>query len=283
MKLRNIYDIALEMGDNAKCGFVDFPDCRIINLPDNNICNIFVGIDIDVAELLLAERLKDPEIDGILSHHPVCSAAYLMAEVARIQQKNWERLGVDKKISKTLADRIIREAKIQAGAENHLRVRDAARMLGLPLICIHTPIDNLVQDFFTIMLEGKSHISLGQIKKDIKGIPECVMSAQDGVEPYMVGDSDPGKPLGRYMVDMTGGLDPPSEIFELLKKAGINTVVGMHYSMENIKAIEKCGLAAIICGHMASDSIGLNLFCDRLEQLGINIISGSGLYRVRRT
>jgi hypothetical protein len=84
------------------------------------------------------------------------------------------------------------------------------------------------------------------------------------------------------MVDMTGGMDPDPSIFPLLKKAGIKTLIAMHYSQENIKAIAKNKINAVITGHMASDSIGLNLFCDRLEEMGISIICGPGLYRHNR-
>ncbi|MCL4385665.1 MAG: hypothetical protein M1479_08155 [Actinobacteria bacterium] len=47
-----------------------------------------------------------------------------------------------------------------------------------------------------------------------------------------------------------------------------------------MKWIDK--LPPIICGHMACDSIGLNIFCDFLEKQGVNIISGSGFYRYKR-
>ncbi len=282
MKLKDIHDIAEAMGRKAHpSGFEDFPDCRVINLPDADLSTVFVGIDIGVAELLMVERLKN--IDGVLSHHPLCSAAYMMPQVARIQQKNWEMSGVDNKVAKKLADKVIREAQIEAGAQNHLRVRDAARFLKIPLLSIHTPVDNLVQDFFLRFLKGKSRLLPVDVIAGIKEIPECRMSAMDGVKPHIVGSPGTAKPLGAYLVDMTGGLDPPSEIFSYLKKAGIDTIVGMHYSIDNIKAIEDCGLTAIICGHMASDSIGLNLLCDRLQGSGLHIESGAGFYRVQRT
>jgi putative NIF3 family GTP cyclohydrolase 1 type 2 len=61
---------------------------------------------------------------------------------------------------------------------------------------------------------------------------------------------------------------------------GVDTIIGMHYSIENMKAIIESGIAAIITGHMASDSIGLNIFCDKLEEYDIKIIKGPGFYRV---
>jgi len=82
---------------------------------------------------------------------------------------------------------------------------------------------------------------------------------------------------------MTGGVDPDSDIFKSLKKAGVSTLIAMHYSLDNIKAIKKNKLNAIISGHMACDSIGLNIYSDILEQGGIEIVAGSGFYRHRRT
>ncbi|KKR97364.1 MAG: hypothetical protein UU49_C0033G0007, partial [Candidatus Magasanikbacteria bacterium GW2011_GWC2_41_17] len=41
-------------------------------------------------------------------------------------------------------------------------------------------------------------------------------------------------------------------------------------------------LNIIIAGHIASDSLGLNLFLDELEKKGIKIIPCSGLIRVSR-
>jgi hypothetical protein len=82
---------------------------------------------------------------------------------------------------------------------------------------------------------------------------------------------------------MTGGMDPDSVIFSLFKKAGVNTLLAMHYSKENVKAIRKNKINAVITGHMASDSIGLNLYSDRLERSGIKIIPGPGLYRYKRS
>jgi len=38
----------------------------------------------------------------------------------------------------------------------------------------------------------------------------------------------------------------------------------------------------VIAGHMASDSLGLNLFLDELEQRGVEIVPCSGLLRISR-
>ncbi|NLC37920.1 MAG: NGG1p interacting factor NIF3, partial [Clostridia bacterium] len=64
--------------------------------------------------------------------------------------------------------------------------------------------------------------------------------------------------------------------------AGVGTIVCMHMSEKHRKEAEKAHLNVVIAGHMASDSLGMNLFLDLLEERGIQIETCSGLYRVKR-
>jgi hypothetical protein len=38
----------------------------------------------------------------------------------------------------------------------------------------------------------------------------------------------------------------------------------------------------VIAGHIASDSLGMNLFLDELEKQGIEVITCGGLMRIKR-
>jgi putative NIF3 family GTP cyclohydrolase 1 type 2 len=51
----------------------------------------------------------------------------------------------------------------------------------------------------------------------------------------------------------------------------------------DLKSLKKLHVNVINAGHMASDSIGANLFLDKLEKQGIKIIVGGGLIRVKRS
>jgi len=53
-------------------------------------------------------------------------------------------------------------------------------------------------------------------------------------------------------------------------------------SEEHRKEAEKAHINVVIAGHMASDSLGLNLFLDELEKRGIKVVPVSGLIRVKR-
>jgi len=265
---------------------LDYSDCTIINGdPGLEIKKVYIAVDVGVSELLVVRELNDngAGIDGIISHHPLGSGAYRLTDVIDIQKYNWERYGVNQKIADGIIERMIEEENIYLRSQNFLAVENASKLLELPVMCIHTAIDNAVQDFFEKILKKHSFMTVGDIFKKIELLPECIKTSASGDGPFIIKNTNINDHPGKIMVDMTGGVDPDSDIFKYLKKAGINTIIAMHYSLENIKAIKKNKLNTIICGHMACDSIGLNIYSDILEKNGIQIIEGSGFYRHRRT
>ena len=68
-----------------------------------------------------------------------------------------------------------------------------------------------------------------------------------------------------------------------MANAGIGTVVGMHVSEEHKKQAEEAHINVVIAGHISSDSLGINLFLDKLEKQGIEIIPCSGFIRILRS
>ena len=291
MELKQIFDTAIKMGHESDIRNIDdpgsyssgYPDCRILYGDPGKIINTtYIAVDAGVPELLVANELKKQgrQIDGIIMHHPTGSGAYTMIGVVELQRYNWIRNGVNPKRADKIYEEMVKEEEIGLKAGNHLAVENAASLLDIPVICIHTAIDNIVQAFFESLVISGGFNTTGEILDYIKALPECSMASANGDGPYLIGDSK--AKTGNTMVDMTGGMDPDSSIFPLLKKAGTNTLIAMHYSRENIKAITKNKMNAVITGHMASDSIGLNLFCDWLEGMGIGLICGPGLYRHKR-
>jgi len=262
-----------------------YPDCVIISGDiHKEIKDLYVCIDADASEVLLVKELikSGLNIDGILSHHPVGKGCYLLSGVIEIQRDNWVKFGVNKAVADKLLKKMIFEETIEAKG-NQLGAENACGKLNIALMCIHTPVDNIIQNFFENLFEGKNNLSLDEALEIIKNIPECAEAALNGDSPFIVNNDDKNnKVIGKIMVDMTGGVDPPDEIFPHLKKAGVETLIGMHYGYDNVKAMMKSNVSALVCGHMASDSVGLNILCDSLEASGVNIISGSGFYRYKR-
>jgi hypothetical protein len=285
IKLGLKYDLRNDVDNKIFYGLKKnpYPDSLIVTGDtQKDISNLFVCIDIDVSTLLLVYQLikKGMQIDGILSHHPTGKGMYSIAKVIELQKENWQRAGIKETEAQKLFEKIYTDENFEA-RENYNGPENAANFLEIPLMCLHTPIDNIIQNFFETFFADKNNMELDDIFNQIKEIPECKMASEKGDVPAVVKNSR-SKRTGRYFIDMTGGVDPPDEVFKLLKKAGINTIVGMHYNLNNIKAIMESRLSALICGHMACDSLGMNIFCDLLEKEGVSIICGSGFYRYKR-
>jgi len=153
--------------------FNPYSDTRI--LVDNNrkaIKKILVGIDIDGAELLLADKLKD--IDLVISHHPDGPALADLYSVMDMQVHLLAQKGIPINIAEgVLKPRI---AKVGRGllSGNHNRNLDMAKILGLDYMCTHTIADNLalklVSDLFD--KETKKLETVGDIVGLLKTIPE---------------------------------------------------------------------------------------------------------------
>jgi putative NIF3 family GTP cyclohydrolase 1 type 2 len=56
----------------------------------------------------------------------------------------------------------------------------------------------------------------------------------------------------------------------------------MHVPEDALEELKKLHVNVINAGHMASDSIGANIFLDELEKKGVEIIPCSGLIRIKR-
>ena len=82
---------------------------------------------------------------------------------------------------------------------------------------------------------------------------------------------------------MTGGTGGSKEVFPKLANTEIGTIVGMHIGEEHYKEAEKHHINVVIAGHMASDTLGVNLLLDELmKKENLEIITCSGFTRVER-
>lgn len=261
-----------------------YGDTRVLyGDPDQDVDGVLAGIDIEVGEVLLTDRLREKgkRIDLIISHHPEGKALAALYEVMHIQEDELHMLGVPINVAEGLMAKRIAEVERRFMPINHNRAVDAATLLGIPMMCVHTPADNLVQDYLTRYFGKNDPETVGDIVKLLKEIPEYRESMKRNAGPKIVVGSDKRR-AGKIFVDMTGGTSGARESYEKLAVAGVGTIVGMHMGEDHRKEAEKHHINVVIAGHMASDSLGLNLFLDELEQRGVEIIPCSGLLRVSR-
>ncbi len=263
-----------------------YTDCRMLyGDPEKEINNVLVGIDIDVAELVMAKQLinSGTAIDAVIAHHPCGGAGDRIAEVMWLQADTLKDAGIPINVAEGILGPRIKQVERAMWATNHNRVRDAARLLDIPLMCVHTPADNCVSGFLDGLFKAESPRKIKDVIKILEGIEEYRIAMKDGNGPKVWVGSE-NKRTGKIMVDMTGGTSGSDKIYEKLSANGVGTIVGMHIPEDHRKEAEKHHISVVIAGHISSDNIGMNLLFDNLAERGckLEFLEISGFRRVCR-
>lgn len=261
-----------------------YSDTRILyGDSEREVKRILSGIDIDTSELLLAKELEGQgkKVDLVISHHPQGKAYANFYEVMHLQEDLLNQWGIPINIAEGLLLPRIREVERKVLPVNHYKVIDAARILDIPLICCHTPADNCVSTYLQKLFDENVPYTVGDILDLLEEIPEYKEAIRRNNSPKIIVGNHKNR-AGKVFVDMTGGTEGAVELIEKMAQVGIGTIIGMHMSEEHRREAEKHHINVVIAGHIASDSLGMNILLDNLENKGIEIIPASGLIRISR-
>ena len=262
-----------------------YSDSRILyGTADEEIKGILAGIDIEVGEVLLADSLRSRgrRIDLLLSHHPEGGAFANLYTVMQMQSDILNRFGVPINVAESLMEGRIKEVERKLMPLNHTRAVDAARLLDIPFMCLHTPADNMVASYLQKLFDETKPYFLSDVLDMLKNVPEYKTAGINSVGPKIILGSKNRK-AGKIFVDMTGGTEGAKEIFESLKNSSVSTIIAMHVSEDHRKEAEKNHLNVIIAGHISSDTLGMNLLLDGISKYdSLDILECSGFKRFSR-
>lgn len=317
MKLQEIYDLAIEMGVKAdprgekvvkkvlekrKKAYEELSEKKKKSFDDETLSNpysdsrvlygdlkievkkVLAGIDAASAEVIVLDRLneKGQKIDLLIGHHPEGHALANLHDVMELQTDVYGGIGVPINVAHALMTERMGQVERRLRPLNHNQTVDIARLLNVPLMAIHTIWDNLGDQFMKNYFKDKDFDTVGEVLDYINEIPEYIESIKGKAGPHIVSGSANSR-AGKIGVFFTGGTNPSPEMYKEWAKAGIGTIIDMHIPEDALKELKKLHVNVIDCGHMASDSIGANIFLDELEKRGVEVIPCSGLIRVKRT
>ncbi len=271
MNTEQIMQLALELA-----GLSEVPGDSAVLVPGENIKRVLVGVDMGTAEILLAKQLG---FDCVIGHHPVGGRA--RADFPKVMARQIERMmdaGIPiNQAQKALAKKV---GQVERGrhAGNYDQASSAARLLGMPLISIHTPTDILaeqaVQKHIDQALGDDKYATLQDIIDALMQLPEYQKTLNGPV--IRVGGSKDY--AGRPFVIMAGGTNGGVDVLKAYFAAGVGTTISMHMPEDVIAAIKEQNIGnVIVAGHMASDSIGINQLLAALEAKGIEVVRMSGV------
>jgi len=161
---------------------------------------------------------------------------------------------------------------------------DAARLLGLPFMCAHTVADNCVARFLGDLFAKEKPYRLKDVTDLLMQLPEYQSASRTFAGPCLFA-GDPNRRAGKILLEMTGGTSGNKDIFASLEAAGVSTLVSMHQSEAHLKVAKEHHLNVVIAGHIASDTLGVNLLLDGIEKASgqkLDVVEASGFIRNSR-
>ncbi len=264
-----------------------YSDSRILyGTGSEEVKSVILGIDMEVGEIVLADRLneKGAKIDLVWAHHPEGPGISNLGDVMAMQADILASFGVPINAAEGLMAPRIKEVERRVLPTNHMRAVDAARLLDIPMICTHTPADNCVADYLQKLFDKKKPESVGDVLDVLRAIPEYEEAERFGMGMKVVAGSK-DRSAGRIFVDMTGGTSGSAKAFErIANTSDIGTIVGMHIPDKHREEAEKHHISVVIAGHMASDTLGMNLLLDGVEKAAkakLKVIEASGFRRYK--
>ncbi len=264
-----------------------YADSRILNgTGEEDVKRVAVGIDIETPEILLIDRLRErgEKIDCIIIHHPEGRALVDLEKVMPLQADVYLAAGVPVNQSEYLLAPRMGRIWRAIHADNFLRHRRAAELLGIPMFTCHTVTDNLVWRYMEKQIVKKQWDDLGEIINAIHDTEEYDYYAREGSPAFIANGSSSSRPGKVVATEFTGGTNGPEELIEAQAAAGVGTILAMHFTEKEVELGKKHNLNLIQCNHMAADTLGLNLLLDKMakEEKKLDVLPVSGFIRVKR-
>ncbi len=275
MNTDDIMAVAVDLAELS-----NVPSDSAIHVPSDNVRKVFATIDCDVADLLLARELK---CDVVLTHHPEGASMIYGWALIRRHIDQMVECGVPIAKAEAAVERRLRSAELASHGRNYGRVMQAAQLLRLPFLNVHLPCDiitrRLIGEKMAFFNGPDSRARVSAVVEALQEFPEHKRAL---TEPKIVLGA-PDRFAGKVAVAIGGYTSGGVDVIRAYFEAGIGTVLSMHFPEADLREAREQKLAGnlILTGHMASDSIGINVFLDELERLGLKIVRGGGIIAAR--
>ncbi|HKZ88867.1 MAG TPA: hypothetical protein VJ300_01275 [Thermoplasmata archaeon] len=252
-----------------------------IDVPATDVRRALFGIDVDSGDLVLAKQLG---YDLVIAHHPTGGTAVL--DFPRVLAKHGEilvRHGVPRDAAEAAVRDLVDSRAPSAHAANFDRLPSVARLLGLGLMCIHNPCDEIGRRVMDETLRSNLHD--GARVQDAIELLETIPEFREAPTKIVVRMGKPDNPLGAWAVHHGAGTNGGFPVARTAFEHRIDTVFYIHVDAGHLLRLhERFGREGaknlVVTGHMASDSIGINVLVRELRSLGLRVDTFSGIVDV---
>ncbi len=264
-------DIAVEMA-----GLDGVPADSAIYVPGADLRRLLMGIDIGEAELLLA---REQGYDAAVAHHPAGGAARVgFHRVLDTHRRMLEAHGVPPVEAADAVADLALQHEVGGHAHNYDRAPSVARLLGLPFLNVHQPLDEIGRQRMHRTLEG---CSAGATVADAVAALEALPEFRRALTSVAVRLGEEANPLGRWVVAHGAGTNGGYAVARAYFAHGLDTVVYIHIAPGELKRLREDvalrGKSLVVTGHLASDSLGITPYVARLREEGMEVTCIGGI------
>jgi hypothetical protein len=273
MDTDSIMQIALEMAE-----LDEIPGDSGIHNPGSDIERILIGIDMETAELLLARELG---YDLVITHHPPGGTSRMnFDKVILTQIDQMIEAGIPHHIAEKAIKPRLESSRMRSHVSNYDRVISAAKLMDMPFMNIHLPLDLICRRRFETAIDrGTKDLEKATVQDSIDAMNELPEMKLGMTEPVVyVGKVD--NLLGKWTVAMAGGTNGGAGVAKAYYDAGYSTVFYMHIGEVDKRELSSYPNAGnlVATGHMSSDSVGIAPFVKRLKKEGLEVTAMSGIF-----
>src|SRR5213083_2219201 len=219
MDSEEILNVALRLAKQSET-----PADTTINVPAKDVKRTLFGIDVDAADLLVA---KEKGYDLVIAHHPTGGSAIL--EFPKVLSKHGDiltRHGVPSDAAASAVRELQEEREPRAHAENYDLLPSVARLMGMGLMCIHNPCDEIgrrvMDETLRARLPRDAHV------RDAISALETIPEFRAAKTRIVVRMGKAENPLGKWAVHHGAGTNGGVPVARAAFDHGIDTVFYIH-------------------------------------------------------
>jgi putative NIF3 family GTP cyclohydrolase 1 type 2 len=258
-----IMQLALELA-----GLKEAPEDSAIYVSGKNVRKVLFGIDASVPELLLAKQFG---YDAVIAHHPIGGTASInFFKVFKRHIKQMVDAGIPEEEAEKAIQKKFEELDLETHTRNYAHAVDAAKLLKMPFMNVHTPLDEVGRRIMSekISEKIKQDSTVQDMVNALKELPEF----KRAVTEIRIRLGKPENRAGKVVVSHGAGTNGGYDIARTYFTHGIGTVIYIHVSAGDLARLKNDGIGnLIVTGHVASDSVGINPFLHKLAEENVSV------------
>jgi len=246
----------------------EIPEDSAIYVGGNNIRKVLFCIDAGAPELLLA---KQQGYDAVIAHHPVGGTAVTnFHQVFKRHIQQMVSADIPKEEAEKAVEKKLEQLKLDEHTRNYNHLVDVARLLKMPYMNIHTPLDEVGRNI--VSKQVQSELKKSSKVRDVVSSLYKLAEFKNALTKIEIRLGKPENPAGKVAVSHGAGTNGGYEIAKTYFTHGIGTVIYIHISPIDLEKLRANGVGnLIVTGHIASDSVGINPFIRELEKKDVKV------------